>query len=116
MRLLVRTSLPCDSGGLEVICGDLLSSKDCERFAADLKVIYYLAHTNSPVNSDRDWPGDALTNLVPLLNLLGAIRSLKTRPHIVYFNSGGAVAAKLARIPYTETDLCAPISSYGIRN
>jgi nucleoside-diphosphate-sugar epimerase len=68
------------------------------------------------VNSDRDWPGDALTNLVPLLNLLGAIRSLKTRPHIVYFNSGGAVAAKLARIPYTETDLCAPISSYGIRN
>src|SRR5215467_12756746 len=80
LRLFVRTIPPAwDAGGAEVICGDLLSRADCERFAADLKVIYYLAHTNSPINSDRDWPADALNNLLPLLNLLGAIQALKTK-------------------------------------
>lgn len=117
VRLLVRTVSPrWDNRGAEVVCGDLLSRVDCGRFAADLNVIYYLAHTNSPVNSDRDWPTDALQNLVPLLNLLESVRNLKTKPHIVYFSSGGAVyGPKPARIPYTEQDPCAPGSSYGIQ-
>jgi UDP-glucose 4-epimerase len=117
LRLFVRTmSSQWDNGDAEIFCGDLLSQVDCERFARDLDTIYYLAHTNSPVNSDRDWPSDALNNLVPLLNLLAAIRNLKTRPHIVYFSSGGAVYSQKAdRTPYTEADACAPLSSYGIQ-
>jgi len=117
LRLLVRTR-PHDAevSGAEVVCGNLLSSEDCACFAEGLRVIYYLAHTNSPVNSDRDWPADGLNNLLPLLNLLEAIRSSKIRPHIVYFSSGGAVyAPSAARIPYVETDRCEPASSYGIQ-
>jgi UDP-glucose 4-epimerase len=80
-----------------------------------LKVIYYLAHVNTPVNSDLDLPNDALLNLVPLLNLLDAIQSLGGNPHVVYFSSGGAVYPPTQnRIPYREEDPCSPRSSYGI--
>lgn len=117
LRLFVRTvSSKWDNSDVEVFFGDLLSYVDCERFTRDVDTIYYLAHTSSPVNSDRDWSSDALNNLVPLLHLLTAIRNLKTRPHVVYFSSGGAIySPKPDRIPYTEADICAPSSSYGIQ-
>jgi UDP-glucose 4-epimerase len=117
VRLLVRnTSKYQGPPSAEVLQGDLMSRLDCERFARDLDVIYYLAHTNTPVSSDSDLPSDALVNLIPLLNLLEAIRKLGTKPHIVYFSSGGAVyAPKLDRAPYKETDPCGPVSSYGIQ-
>jgi UDP-glucose 4-epimerase len=117
LRLLTRNSAsyrnPLSS---EVVHGDLLSRSDCERFSEGLTVIYYLAHTNSPVNSDFDLPSDVLANLVPLLNLLQAIQRLGSRPHIVYFSSGGAIyAPREDRIPYRETDQRGPVSSYGIQ-
>ncbi|MGA2723144.1 MAG: NAD-dependent epimerase/dehydratase family protein [Bryobacteraceae bacterium] len=117
LRLLVRNTADYESPeGAEVFCGDLLSRKDCEWFAAGLKLIYYLAHVNTPVDSDFDLPNDALVNLVPLLNLLDAIQHLGTRPHIVYFSSGGAVySPSRNRLPYRETDPCSPLSSYGIQ-
>jgi UDP-glucose 4-epimerase len=116
LRLLVRNSLrrPLTSPA-EVLLGDVLSRSDCEKFASGLDVIYYLAHTNTPLNSDLDQPTDAALNLIPFLNLLDAIRRLGTRPHIVYFSSGGAVyGPNPGRVPYRESDPCAPMSSYGI--
>jgi UDP-glucose 4-epimerase len=117
VRLLARNTANYRSpAGAQVLQGDLLSRSDCERFAADLNLIYYLAHTNTPVNSDLDLPSDALANLVPLLNLLQAVQKLGTKPHVVYFSSGGAVyAPKQDRVPYRETDPCGPLSSYGIQ-
>jgi UDP-glucose 4-epimerase len=117
LRLLVRTSADYEiPKGAETIRGDLLSRNDCERFADGVKLIYYLAHVNSPVNSDLDLPNDALVNLVPLLTLLDAIQRLGTRPHIVYFSSGGAVySPSKNRVPYRETDPCSPSCSYGIQ-
>ena len=117
LRLLTRNSTNRQShAGTEFLHGDLLSRADCERFADGLQSIYYLAHNNSPVDSDADLPGDALANLVPLLNLIQTIRQLGTKPHIVYFSSGGAVyAPKHDRIPFQEEDPCGPLSSYGIQ-
>lgn len=117
LRLLVRNiSNYRGPSGSEVVQGDLMSRADCDRFVAGLKVIYYLAHTNSPVSSDIDLPSDALVNLVPLLNLVQAIQTERTKPHIVYFSSGGAVyEPKMNQIPYRETDPCNPVSSYGIQ-
>jgi UDP-glucose 4-epimerase len=116
VRLLVRNSLlKSPIPPAEVVTGDLLSRADCEQFASGLDVIYYLAHTNTPLNSDLDQPTDAALNLVPLLNLLDAIRRLGSRPHVVYFSSGGAVyAPRPGLVPYRESDPCAPASSYGI--
>jgi UDP-glucose 4-epimerase len=100
----------------EIIVGDLLSPVDCNHFADGLDVIFYLAHRNSPATSDQDPPNDALVNLVPLLNLLQAVRNAKNRPHIVYFSSGGGVyGPKSDRVPLRETDACSPCSSYGIQ-
>ena len=117
VRLLVRdTCSRASVDGAETICGDLRSLADCDRFAAGLDLIYYLAHTNSPVNSDRDQSTDVMLNQIPLLNLINAVERLGTRPHIVYFSSGGAVyAPKHDNIRYRETDPCAPLSSYGIQ-
>jgi UDP-glucose 4-epimerase len=54
--------------------------------------------------------------MIPLLNLLQAIKARKTNPHIVYFSSGGTVYGRRPnRIPYGETDYCEPSSSYGIQ-
>jgi UDP-glucose 4-epimerase len=116
LRLLSRSPLrQTQLSPVDVLVGDLLSRGDCERFASGLDVIYYLAHANTPLSSDLDPPTDVALNLVPLLNLLDAIRRLGTKPHIVYFSSGGAVyASRPGRVPYRESDACAPESSYGI--
>jgi UDP-glucose 4-epimerase len=117
VRLFARNTANYQSpAGAQVFLGDLLSQSDCERFAEDLRVIYYLAHNNTPINCDLDLPSDVLVNLIPLLNLLQAIQKLGTKPHIVYFSSGGAVyAPKQDRVRYRETDPCGPVSSYGIQ-
>jgi nucleoside-diphosphate-sugar epimerase len=117
VRLFARNTANYQSpAGAQVLQGDLLSRSDCERFAADLHLIYYLAHNNTPVNSDLDLPSDVLVNLVPLLNLLQAIQRLGTKPHVVYFSSGGAVYAPTQHhVPFRETDPCGPVSSYGIQ-
>jgi len=117
IRLLTRDATGSSAlDHADWMCGDLRSSADCERFAAGLDAICYLAHTNSPVDSDMDQISDALCNLVPLLTLIQAIQNIGSKPHIVYFSSGGAVySSKHEREPYRETDVCAPLSSYGIQ-
>jgi len=117
IRVLLR-SLPAarEESGAEVVHGDLLSAKDCERFAQNVNLIIYLAHCNAPVNSDLDQPNDALVNIVPLLNLVQAIQALQTRPHVIYFSSGGAIYRRSPhRVPFQETDPCEPSTSYGIQ-
>jgi UDP-glucose 4-epimerase len=114
IRLLVRNDRALPESG-EALRGDLLNPADCERFAEGLEVIYYLAHVNSPVNSDADPAYDAAVNLIPFLNLLHAVRRLRAKPHIVYFSSGGAVYEPRPNAIYSETDVCAPRSSYGIQ-
>lgn len=114
-RLLVRNTVGAEPEGAELCQGDLHSRADCERFVEGLQAIYYLAHENTPVNSDFDQPNDVRVNLEPLLNLLQAVQRAGTRPQIIYFSSGGAVyASKRDRVPYRETDPCSPSCSYGI--
>jgi len=114
-RLLMRNAADLGPAGAEICQGDLQSRADCERFVEGLEVIYYLAHENTPVNSDLDQPNDVRVNLEPLLNLLQAVQRCGAKPQIVYFSSGGAVYARTGdRVPRQETDLCSPASSYGI--
>jgi len=116
LRILTRSAAKVPSSlTAEILQGELLSRADCQRFACGLETIYYLAHTNTPLNSDLDRPADAALNLAPFLTLLDAVRQLRGKPHIVYFSSGGAVYAPSgAHVPYRECDPCAPGSSYGI--
>jgi UDP-glucose 4-epimerase len=110
------SSIPLSKCPIEVVHGDLSSPKICEQFIQGIDVIFYLAHCNSPSTSELDLPADASLNLVPLLTMIQAIRNAKSKPHVVYFGSGGAIyAARSEKIPFKETDPCRPISSYGIQ-
>jgi UDP-glucose 4-epimerase len=102
--------------GVEVMIGDLGNPLDCVRFVKGLDVLFHLAHRNAPVNSDVSPVTDAVSNLLPFLNLIEAVRMGGRQPHVVYFSSGGAIYRPgPALVPFTETDPCEPSSSYGIQ-
>jgi UDP-glucose 4-epimerase len=119
VRAIVRSLSPADASrmrDIEIAYGDLSSLQDCAAFARGLRTIVYLAHTNTPITSDSDLPSDAALNLVPLLTLIQAIKLSGSRPHLIYFSSGGAVyGPNPGRVPFRECDSCHPISSYGVQ-
>ena len=48
--------------------------------------------------------------------MIQAIKGSGTRPHLIYFSSGGAVyGANGGKVPFRECDGCQPISSYGVQ-
>jgi UDP-glucose 4-epimerase len=96
--------------------GDLQSIKVCEDFVRDLEVVIHLAHTNTPLTSNRSLPSDVAANMLPTANLLQAIKEQGHRPHVVYASSGGAVygCSNQQRL-FRETDECLPGTSYGIQ-
>ena len=119
LRVFLRSSsqsISATGPAVEECRGELSSLDDCERFVDGLSVIYYLAHRNTPVVSDIDLPNDFLLNSVPLLNVIQSVRRRGSKPHVVYFSSGGAIYGNRAdRTPFVETDPPRPTSSYGIQ-
>lgn len=96
--------------------GDLNSNQVCANFVKKLDLIIHLAHTNTPLTSNRDICGDTLLNLVPTLNLLQAIRDYGASPHVIYASSGGAIYKPTTNYQsFKESDPCEPSSSYGIQ-
>jgi UDP-glucose 4-epimerase len=95
--------------------GDLGSYHDCVAFVEGVDVIVHLAHTNTPLTSNRDLPSDAAMNVVPLLTLLQAIRDAGARPHVVYASTGGALYRTDGRKPVSEDAAVEPTTSYGIQ-
>ena len=96
--------------------GDLSSNQTCADFVKELDLIVHLAHTNTPLTSNRDISSDALLNLVPTLNLLQAVRDCDKSPHLIYASSGGAIYKPSPNYqPFKESDPCDPSSSYGIQ-
>jgi UDP-glucose 4-epimerase len=119
IRAIVRSLSRVEAESLqniEVLYGDLRSLHDCAAFVRGVDTIFYLAHTNTPITSDLDFPSDAALNLIPLLTLIQAIQTAKTCPHIVYLSSGGAIyGSSASRTPFREEDPCLPASSYGLQ-
>src|SRR6266511_4800963 len=63
-RTIPPTPLAQDSG-VAWMQGDLGSYRDCATFVAGLDAIVHLAHTNTPLTSNKDLPSDAAMNVVP---------------------------------------------------
>jgi UDP-glucose 4-epimerase len=119
LRGLTRT-LPVDrEAGPSCVTwmqGDLHQPADCADFVSGLDVVIHLAHTNTPLTSNKFLPGDALANLLPTLNLIEAIRQAGTRPRVIFVSSGGGVYSQLdVPRPLREDDACVPSTSYGIQ-
>ncbi len=119
IKVLTRTLIlefPSMRTGVRWQEGDLISIKACEDFLCDLDVLIHLAHTNTPLTSNRDLPGDAQSNILPMMNLLQAIKETGHKLHFVYSSSGGAVyGASKPGHAFKETDPCKPRTSYGIQ-
>lgn len=116
LRLLVRRSLPAWIPGTAWLKGDLAQPGSCAEFVDGLDRIFYFAHENFPVNSDSDQCADALANLLPLLQLLRAIKNAGRKPHLVYLSSGGAIyGSSSRRTPFKESACCRPNKSYGVQ-
>jgi UDP-glucose 4-epimerase len=94
---------------------DLGSDEDCRTFVADVDLIVHLAHTNTPLTSNRSLPSDASVNTDPTLTLLQAIREAGKRPRLVYASSGGALYRPSDDgSPVDEDSPLEPMTSYGI--
>ena len=121
IRALARTlshDTSRHNGRIEWMAGDLNSPTICTDFIGGLDSVIHLAHTNIPLTSNRDLPGDARANLIPSLNLLEAIKNAGQCAHLLYASSGGAIygcADMATRQPLKETDPCNPVTSYGIQ-
>jgi len=114
---LTRTlsSRPRTDDRVEWVQGDLMSYRDCARFVDGLDAIVHLAHTNTPLTSTSDLSSDAATNIIPLATLLQAIRDGKSRPHVVYPSTGGALYRGDGERPCDEESPLEPTTSYGIQ-
>jgi UDP-glucose 4-epimerase len=116
---LTRTippALPPGPHRVRWLQGDLGSQHDAAAFVEGLDCVVHLAHTNTPLTSNRDLPSDASLNLTPTLTLLQAIRDAGTGCHVVFASSGGALYRGGAdRSPVTEEAEVAPSTSYGIQ-
>lgn len=96
--------------------GDLQNQDDCRCIVKNQDMIIHLAHTNSPLTSDRNMVDDVRLNLIPTLNLLKAIGQSGQKPHFIYPSSGGAVyGMSISGRHFTEDDNCLPMNSYGIQ-
>jgi UDP-glucose 4-epimerase len=96
--------------------GDLQSPYDTASFVEGLDCVVHLAHKGSPLTSGNDLPGDAMSNLVPMLRLLEAIRDRGGDCHVVYASSGGALyAGRKPGRPATESSPVELTSSYAIQ-
>lgn len=120
LRVFVRLESPMpisDDPDVEFFRGDLAAERDCDGFLSGVTTLYYLAHRNTPVVSDLDLPTDFVSNAVPLLNVIQSVRRLATKPHVIYFSSGGAIygSSEERRRPFVESDPPRPTSSYGIQ-
>ena len=117
IRALSRFAADPESGrkSVEWQRGDLNSPPDCEAFVRGLDAVIHLAHTNTPLSSQRDWAGDAVLNIVPTLNLIEALRKESRPIDLVFASSGGAMyEARAERAPFKESDAAHPASPYGI--
>jgi UDP-glucose 4-epimerase len=95
--------------------GDLASHLDCAAFVDGLDAIVHLAHTNTPFTSNKDLPGDAALNVLPTVTLLQAILDARTKPHVIYASTGGALYRGEVRRPFDEDSPVEPTTSYGIQ-
>ena len=111
-----RSSPLSHVGRMQWIRGDLISLDLCREIVSHNDVIIHLAHSSHPLVSDKDLPGDLMTNLLPSMNLLQAIRESHKTPHLIFASSAGAVYGDSCfGKTWNETDPCCPMSNYGIQ-
>jgi UDP-glucose 4-epimerase len=104
-----RAPLP----GVDYVLGDFADTAQVFEALAGMDAVVHLASTTVPATSNLDPVADISGNLIPLVRLLGVMRSAGVRK-MVYLSSGGTVYGVPQTDPVAENHPLNPISSYGI--
>jgi UDP-glucose 4-epimerase len=81
---------------------------------AKVDVVYHLAWSSVPSETNRDPADDARVNIAGSLRLIQAIQDARSRARVVFASSGGTVYGTLCQIPAAEDHPLRPISAYGV--
>jgi UDP-glucose 4-epimerase len=99
--------------GVDYRYGDFSDVATLADALADCDLVAHLASTTVPGTADLDPIGDIENNLVPSVQLLQQMRTLKVG-QLLYLSSGGTVYGNAREVPISEEHQLAPLSSYGI--
>jgi UDP-glucose 4-epimerase len=80
---------------------------------AGADALLHLAWSTLPATSEQSPGQEEREDLPRLEKLLATLGSLPTRPHFVFFSSGGTVYGNAPGRPNREDDPCHPIGRYG---
>ncbi|WP_440321162.1 NAD-dependent epimerase/dehydratase family protein [Laedolimicola sp.] len=94
--------------------GDFSLEADFDAQVEGQDIVYHLASTVIPGNSNRNIGEELEANVVVTCKLLDACVRQKVKK-IVFISSGGAVYGKKGKCPVEEDMVTYPISSYGIQ-
>ena len=79
----------------------------------DIDFVFHLISSTLPATSNKDLLYDLTSNVLPTLQLLGAVRNSEVRK-VIFVSSGGAIYGISKQMPVGEDDATNPISAYGI--
>ena len=89
-------------------------SADFDNQVAGQDVVYHLASTVIPGNSNQDIGAEIEANVIVTCKLLDACVRQKVRK-VVFISSGGAIYGKKGICPIKEDTVTYPITSYGVQ-
>lgn len=75
--------------------------------------VFHCATSHTPISSINNILGDINSNLIATIGLLDVMKDFGCNS-IVYFSSGGAVYGDKDIDSIPETEICSPVSSYGV--
>lgn len=92
---------------------DMLDSFSLQAAMSGVDTVVHAASVTKSRGSDLAMEQDISTNLVGTVRIMQAAAAMGVK-RVVMLSSAGAVYGPGQDVPYTETDACTPISSYGI--
>ncbi len=89
-------------------------SADWFDLLSEVQSVHHYAWNSKPASAQTDPAHDLESNVIPVINLLEAMRTRAPEAvPIVFASSGGTVYGKLTHVPVEESHTLAPITAYG---
>lgn len=95
------------------VTGDFSDRERLEEALSGADYVVHLISTTIPDTSNKDLPGDLMSNVIPTLNLLDALKAMPIRK-FVFVSSGGTVYGIPRTVPIAESHDTDPVCGYGI--
>lgn len=98
----------------QYVVADFDDSVDFDSLVQGQDIVFHLASSNIPGNSNLKVPGELQANVIITAKLLDACVRQHTEK-VIFISSGGAVYGKKCTCPVSEEMVTYPITSYGLQ-